>query len=129
MDRAIGREVGPGGAHGSSPSNGSSGRQPGTRGRGAAAGRKSDEGGFGRSRNRALDGLRGLAVAAVLAYHGGVSWASGGFLGFDAFFLLSGYLITTLLLTEWARTSGIALGAFWARRARRLLPALMVMIL
>ncbi|MFF1279694.1 acyltransferase family protein [Streptomyces sp. NPDC058299] len=78
---------------------------------------------------RALDGLRGLAVAAVLAYHGGIPWASGGFLGVDAFLVLSGYLITTLLLTEWARTGGIALGSFWARRMRRLLPALTAMLL
>ncbi len=72
----------------------------------------------------ALDGVRALAVAAVVAFHGGVSWAPGGFLGVDAFFVLSGYLITTLLLAERRRTGRIALGAFWGRRARRLLPAL-----
>jgi peptidoglycan/LPS O-acetylase OafA/YrhL len=64
----------------------------------------------------------------VLAYHGGVKEASGGFLGVDAFFVLSGYLITTLLMTEWQRTGTIVLAAFWARRARRLLPALLVMV-
>ena len=76
----------------------------------------------------ALDGVRALAVAAVLAFHGGMSWARGGYLGVDAFFVLSGYLITTLLLTEWQRTGGIALAAFWGRRARRLLPALLLLI-
>ncbi|MEU0005309.1 acyltransferase family protein [Streptomyces sp. NPDC006314] len=83
----------------------------------------------GKDRNRALDGLRGLAVAAVLAHHGGISWARGGFLGVDAFFVLSGYLITTLLLQERVRTGAIGLASFWARRARRLLPALLVMVL
>ncbi|MGV4891742.1 hypothetical protein DKG34_23320 [Streptomyces sp. NWU49] len=83
----------------------------------------------GKGRIRPLDGLRGLAVAAVLAYHGGISWARGGFLGVDAFFVLSGYLITTLLLKERVRTGGIGLASFWARRARRLLPALLVMVL
>jgi peptidoglycan/LPS O-acetylase OafA/YrhL len=70
----------------------------------------------------ALDGLRGLAVGAVLLFHGG--HLRGGFLGVDAFFVLSGFLITSLLLTEARERGGIALGAFWARRARRLLPAL-----
>src|SRR5215207_8327234 len=76
----------------------------------------------------ALDGVRGLAVAAVLAFHGGLSFARGGFLGVDAFFVLSGYLITTLLLREWDSAGRIRLGAFWMRRARRLLPALLVVI-
>src|SRR5260221_6961507 len=70
----------------------------------------------------ALDGLRGLAVAGVLLFHGG--HLTGGFLGVDAFFVLSGFLITSLLLAEAGDRGGIALGAFWARRARRLLPAL-----
>jgi peptidoglycan/LPS O-acetylase OafA/YrhL len=56
---------------------------------------------------RALDGVRGLAVAAVLAFHGG--WLRGGFLGVDAFFVLSGFLITALLLTEHASTGRIGL--------------------
>jgi peptidoglycan/LPS O-acetylase OafA/YrhL len=72
----------------------------------------------------ALDGLRGLAVLGVIAFHLGYPWAGGGFLGVDIFFVLSGYLITSLLLTERSRTGRIDLGAFWARRARRLLPAL-----
>jgi peptidoglycan/LPS O-acetylase OafA/YrhL len=58
-----------------------------------------------------------------------MTWARGGFLGVDAFFVLSGYLITTLLLTEWQRTGRIAMLAFWARRARRLLPAVLLMVL
>jgi len=76
-----------------------------------------------------LDGLRGIAVLAVVLYHGGVTWASGGYLGVDAFFVLSGYLITTLLLAEWRDTGTIALVSFWARRARRLLPAVFVLLL
>jgi peptidoglycan/LPS O-acetylase OafA/YrhL len=77
----------------------------------------------------ALDGIRAVAVVAVLAFHGGVSWATGGFLGVDAFFVLSGYLITALLLAEWTRSGGrIDLAAFWGRRARRLLPALLLVV-
>lgn len=70
----------------------------------------------------ALDGLRGLAVAAVIAYH--LGYLKGGYLGVDLFFVLSGFLITHLLLREHEARGRIALGAFWARRARRLLPAL-----
>ncbi len=76
----------------------------------------------------ALDGIRAVAVVAVLCYHGGIGWAAGGFLGVDAFFVLSGFLITGLLLKEWGGTGGIALGSFWARRARRLLPALLLVL-
>jgi peptidoglycan/LPS O-acetylase OafA/YrhL len=76
----------------------------------------------------ALDGLRALAVVAVLAYHAGVGWARAGFLGVDVFFVLSGYLITALLLAEWQQEGGISLVRFWRRRARRLLPALIVML-
>jgi peptidoglycan/LPS O-acetylase OafA/YrhL len=76
-----------------------------------------------------LDGLRGLAVAAVVLYHGQVfSWASGGFLGVELFFVLSGFLITSLLVREWLATGGVVLSNFWARRARRLLPALFVLV-
>ncbi|MGP4099010.1 acyltransferase family protein [Nonomuraea sp. KM90] len=74
----------------------------------------------------ALDGLRGLAVAAVLLFHAG--HMRGGFLGVDLFFVLSGFLITGLLLEELAGRRRIDLVAFWGRRARRLLPALAVMI-
>ncbi|GAA0282266.1 acyltransferase family protein [Cryptosporangium japonicum] len=76
----------------------------------------------------ALDGVRAIAVLVVLLFHGGVSWLPGGWIGVDAFFVLSGYLITTLLLAEHERTGRIRLGAFWARRARRLLPALLTVV-
>ncbi|MGD9796156.1 MAG: acyltransferase family protein [Acidimicrobiia bacterium] len=74
----------------------------------------------------ALDGVRGAAVLAVLFFHAG--HFSGGFLGVDLFFTLSGFLITSLLLAEWRSTGSIALGRFWARRARRLLPAVLVVV-
>jgi len=76
----------------------------------------------------ALDGLRALAIAVVLLYHGQAGWVPGGFLGVDLFFVLSGYLITTLLLAEWEGRGAIDLKGFWARRARRLLPALFLML-
>jgi peptidoglycan/LPS O-acetylase OafA/YrhL len=75
-----------------------------------------------------LDGLRAVAVLAVVFYHLNVGWASGGLLGVGVFFVLSGYLITDLLLAERERTGTVALGRFWLRRARRLLPALWVML-
>jgi peptidoglycan/LPS O-acetylase OafA/YrhL len=77
----------------------------------------------------ALDGVRGLAVTAVLLFHGGVALLPGGFLGVDAFFVLSGFLITSLLLAEHAARGQIKLTAFWGRRARRLLPALLVLLI
>jgi peptidoglycan/LPS O-acetylase OafA/YrhL len=77
----------------------------------------------------ALDGLRAVAVALVLAYHGGIPGLAGGFLGVDIFFVLSGFLITSLLLDELGRTGRIDLGSFWIRRARRLVPALVLMVL
>jgi peptidoglycan/LPS O-acetylase OafA/YrhL len=76
-----------------------------------------------------LDGIRAFAVLAVLLYHGGVSWATGGLLGVDVFFVLSGFLITSLLCREYLRNGTIALKSFWVRRARRLLPALLVLLL
>jgi len=73
-----------------------------------------------------LDGLRALALLAIVAYHLHYPWAEGAFLSVDLFFLLSGFLITTLLLVEWHRTGTIGLRRFWSRRARRLVPALLV---
>jgi peptidoglycan/LPS O-acetylase OafA/YrhL/lysophospholipase L1-like esterase len=70
-----------------------------------------------------LDGLRGLAVAAVVVYHLGYGWAGGGFLGVSLFFTLSGYLVTSVLLADAAATARPSLRHFWARRARRILPA------
>ncbi|HKD97404.1 MAG TPA: acyltransferase family protein [Micromonosporaceae bacterium] len=78
--------------------------------------------------NAALDGVRAFAVAAVLLFHAGVPGLGGGFLGVDAFFVLSGFLITSLLLAEHAKHGAIKLAAFWARRARRLLPALLLVL-
>ncbi len=74
----------------------------------------------------ALDGLRGVAVAGVVAFH--LGYLQGGFLGVDLFFTLSGYLITRLLLLERHKTGRIALGAFWRRRAWRLLPAVFIVL-
>ncbi|MGA5463463.1 acyltransferase family protein [Mycobacterium sp. NPDC050041] len=76
----------------------------------------------------ALDGLRAIAVALVLAQHGGLPGVPGGFLGVDVFFVLSGFLITSLLLDELGRTGRIGLRDFWIRRVRRLLPALLVVV-
>ncbi|MFL5731846.1 MAG: acyltransferase family protein [Chloroflexia bacterium] len=76
-----------------------------------------------------LDGLRALAVIAVILYHAELPWIPGGFLGVEIFFALSGYLITSLLLAEYHQHGKINLGAFWLRRARRLLPALFLLIL
>ncbi len=76
-----------------------------------------------------LDGLRAIAVAAVVLFHVAPSAVPGGGLGVDLFFVISGFLITGLLFTERATTGRIRLGSFWARRARRLLPALAVLIL
>ena len=75
-----------------------------------------------------LDGLRAIAVLAVIAFHLNTPWASGGLLGAGMFFTLSGYLITDLLLASYARCGRLPLRDFWARRARRLLPALLVML-
>ncbi|HEY5024235.1 MAG TPA: acyltransferase family protein [Acidimicrobiales bacterium] len=73
-----------------------------------------------------LDGVRGVAIVAVIAFH--LGYLGGGFVGVDVFFVLSGFLITSLLLSEQRRSGTIRLGAFWARRARRLLPALLLLV-
>ena len=75
-----------------------------------------------------LDGLRAVAVLGVVAYHLGFRWAPGGLLGVGVFFTLSGYLITDLLLGEFHSLGRLQLGDFWIRRARRLLPALLLML-
>jgi peptidoglycan/LPS O-acetylase OafA/YrhL len=75
-----------------------------------------------------LDGLRALAVLAVLLYHADIVWLPGGFLGVEVFFVVSGYLITLLLLNEYRKHQTINFRNFWRRRARRLLPALFAML-
>ncbi len=75
-----------------------------------------------------LDGLRAIAVVAVIFYHANHSWLRGGFLGVEVFFVISGYLITLLLLAESTRNGRINLRDFWLRRARRLLPALWTLL-
>lgn len=76
----------------------------------------------------ALDGLRALAVLGVIAYHAGFGWIPGGWIGVEVFFVVSGFLITSLLIDERAGSGRVSLGQFWVRRARRLLPALAVVL-
>lgn len=76
----------------------------------------------------AIDGLRAVAVIAVILYHLGFSWIPGGFLGVDLFFVISGYVITRLLLDSIQRSGGLDLRAFYLARARRLLPPLVFMV-
>ncbi|MEO7358892.1 MAG: acyltransferase family protein [Gemmatimonadaceae bacterium] len=78
------------------------------------------------ARIKALDGLRGIAIAGVVAFHVGI--LPGGFLGVDLFFVLSGYLITSILLREHATSGTVSLHQFWTRRARRLVPAVVVLL-
>ena len=77
----------------------------------------------------ALDGLRGVALVAVLFYHGGFGWARGGFLWVSTFFTLSGFLITSLVMAEHRVHGHVSRRGFWSRRARRLLPASLVTLL
>jgi peptidoglycan/LPS O-acetylase OafA/YrhL len=82
-----------------------------------------------RSRFRAdVEGLRAVAVLAVVAYHAGLGWAGGGFVGVDVFYVVSGFLITGLLWEELEHTGRLRFGAFYARRARRLLPAAVLVL-
>ena len=76
-----------------------------------------------------LDGLRAIAIIGVLLYHAGLDWIPGGFLGVDVFFVLSGFLITSLILEEWQRSGRVDFARFYLGRARRLLPALILMLL
>jgi peptidoglycan/LPS O-acetylase OafA/YrhL len=76
-----------------------------------------------------LDGVRALSVVAVILYHAGFGWMTGGFFGVEVFFVVSGFLITSLLIEERDRTNRIDLRQFWVRRWRRLLPALFAMLL
>jgi len=76
----------------------------------------------------ALDGIRAVSILGIMANHGGFVWADGGVISVNVFFVLSGFLITLLLMKEWVRSGTIRLRAFWARRARRLLPALFVLL-
>ena len=76
----------------------------------------------------ALDGLRALSVIAVILYHAGIHWIPGGFIGVEVFFVVSGFLITSLLIDEQHVSGTVSLKQFWIRRARRLLPALFTML-
>lgn len=70
-----------------------------------------------------IEGLRAIAIGSVLVYHAGVPWMTGGFVGVDVFFVISGFLITSLIVREVSRNGRLSLSTFWARRAKRLLPA------
>ncbi|NND75733.1 MAG: acyltransferase, partial [Ilumatobacter sp.] len=76
-----------------------------------------------------LDGMRALAVVAVMLYHANSSWLKGGYIGVEVFFVISGYLITLLLIAEKEQQGVVSLKNFWIRRFRRLLPALFLMLL
>lgn len=76
----------------------------------------------------ALDGLRAVSVIGVICYHAGFTWMHGGFFGVEVFFVVSGFLITSLLVDEKETSGGTNLGQFWLRRARRLLPALFAVL-
>ena len=76
----------------------------------------------------ALDGLRAVAVAAVVVYHLDPTWLPSGYLGVDVFMVVSGFIVTKLLLRERDHTGRVRLGAFWGRRFRRLVPALLLLL-
>ena len=96
--------------------------------RSGSAGLASRPSATGSTRILGLDGLRAVAVVLVLGFHFGIGWLGGGFVGVDVFYVLSGYLITGILLSEFERRERIGLAAFWLRRARRLLPALLLVL-
>src|SRR4051812_24818470 len=75
-----------------------------------------------------LDGLRTVAVYLVLLFHAGLTWFAGGFIGVDLFFCLSGFLVTSVLVTELQATGSLRVGRFYSRRVRRLLPAAVVVV-
>ena len=77
---------------------------------------------------RDIDGIRALAVGGVLLFHAQVSWISGGFVGVDIFFVISGYLICSILIRELDSTGQVDFVNFWARRTRRLLPSALLVI-
>lgn len=91
-------------------------------------GSRSAPGGFRIEYRGDIEGLRAVAILLVVAAHAGVPWLEGGYVGVDVFFVLSGYLITALLVQEVQATGGVRLLDFYARRLRRLLPALMLMV-
>ena len=74
-----------------------------------------------------IDGLRALAVIPVILFHGGLEWFSGGYIGVDVFFVISGYLITSIILKE-KEAGTFSIAGFYERRARRILPALFFII-
>src|SRR5262245_46144444 len=80
------------------------------------------------TRRADLEGLRAIAVVLVVLFHAGVKPLAGGYIGVDVFFVLSGYLITGLLVRELQATGRVALGSFYARRARRILPASLLVL-
>lgn len=75
-----------------------------------------------------IDGLRAVAVLPVILFHAGFSWFSGGYVGVDVFFVISGYLITSILVDELDKGT-FSIGSFYERRARRILPALFFVML
>jgi peptidoglycan/LPS O-acetylase OafA/YrhL len=93
-----------------------------------ASARRARPSATGKDRVVALDGLRAVALLIIMGYHFGVGWLGGGFFSLDIFYVLSGYLITGLLVGEYRRRGAIKLSAFWLRRARRLLPALLIVL-
>ena len=92
-----------------------------------SAGRGTDAGSMGYQPG--LDGLRAISVIAVILYHAGFTWMHGGFFGVEVFFVVSGFLITSLLIEERERSADTSLKGFWGRRARRLLPALFTLLI